>query len=304
MSGYQTILYKVEDGIARLTLNRPKVPSSRSESRTLPAARRGCATLAPNGDRPAPHRSDDADKAPTIILVPGLDGTGLLFYRQVPLLAERFNVVAFPLPDAPMATMDDLVAGLRQLIEQVAAGPVILFGESFGGALSMSFALAHPEWVTCLVILNSFPYIRSRARLRVAPPLLRVLPWAAMPLARRFTESRLHSPHALPEDLHEFHERSKRIGRRGYIRRLQILWTYDIREQLAKIELPTLFLAADRDQLLPSLDDAHFMSGRVPDATLRVLEGYGHICLIHHDLNLLDYIAPWYDRLARQSRSA
>ena len=44
-----------------------------------------------------------------------------------------------------MATMADLVAGLRQLIEQVAAGPVILFGESFGGARSMSFALAHPE---------------------------------------------------------------------------------------------------------------------------------------------------------------
>ncbi len=258
----------------------------------------------PNGGRPAPYRPGDADEAPTIVLVPGLDGTALLFYRQVPLLAERFNVVAFPLPDAPLATMDDLVVDLRNLIEQVAPGSVILFGESFGAALSMSFALAHPQCVSGLVILNSFPYIRSRVALRVAPALLRALPWAAMPLARRFTESRLHSPHALPEDLHEFHERSKQIGRRGYIRRLQTLSKYDIREYLAKIEAPTLFLAGDRDRLLPSVHEAQFMAARVPDATLRVLEGYGHICLINHDLNLLDLIAPWYDRLASRALSA
>lgn len=35
--------------------------------------------------------------------------------------------------------------------------PVTLVGESFGGALSLSYAPAHPERVARLVILNSFP---------------------------------------------------------------------------------------------------------------------------------------------------
>ena len=235
---------------------------------------------------------------PALVMVPGLDGTALLFYRQVPLLADRFNVVTFPLPDDPSATMDDLVAELHALVTQLAPGGAILCGESFGGALSLSFALTHPECVRALVIVNSFPYVRGRLKLRLAPPLLRAVPWAAMPLVRRFTGRRLHSPHALPEDLREFYENSKQIGRRGYIRRLEILWSYDLRERLSEIHAPTLLLAGDRDHLVRSVEEARFMAARMPKATVRILEGYGHICLINHDLNLLDYIGPWLEGAA------
>ena len=233
---------------------------------------------------------------PTIVMVPGLDGTALLFYRQVPLLARRFHVISFPLPDDPVRSMDDLVEDLRQMIDELGAEEVVLCGESFGGALSMSLALAHPEYVKGLVILNSFPVVRSRLRLRLAPLALRALPWGAMPLVRRFTESRLHSPHALPEDLHEFRERSKQIGRLGYIRRLEILQRYDVRERLHEIRPPVLYLAGDVDQLVPSVAEAYFMAERVPNATVEVLEGYGHVCLINHDLDLLEYVEPWYER--------
>lgn len=239
-----------------------------------------------------------ASDAPTLVLVPGLDGTALLFYRQIPLLAERFNVVAFPLRDDPGHTMADLVAELRELIEQTAAGPVVLCGESFGGALSMSLALEHPDHVAGLVIVNSFPVIRTRLRLKAAPLALRMFPWAAMPAVRRFTENRLHSRHTSSEDLQEFHERSKAIGREGYIRRLEILKHYDIRDRLAELQPPALFLAGDRDRLLPSVFEARYMAARVPRAELQILSGYGHICLINHDLNLLDYIAPWCARAA------
>ena len=245
------------------------------------------------------HLSDVAARgaeAETLILVPGLDGTALLFYRQIPLLAKRFNVVAMPLPNHADRGMDDLVAELRALIDEVAPDGAILCGESFGGALSLSTALAHPGAVRGLVIINSFSRVRQRLQLRVAPLALRMLPWGAMPLVRRFTEHRMHSAHALPEDLAEFHERSKAIGREGYIRRLQILWDYDVRDRLCEIQVPTLFLAGDRDQLIPSVEEARFMSSRVPNAEMRVLEGYGHICLINHDLDLLELIGPWWGR--------
>lgn len=239
--------------------------------------------------------------APTVVLVPGLDGTALLFYRQIPLLARRFNVAAFPLPDDPHASLEDLVEDLRKLVEEVASREVILCGESFGGALSMSFALAHPAHVSGLVIVNSFPVIRTRLRLRLAPLALRAIPWGSMAMVRRFTESRMHSPRTLPEDLAEFHERSKAIGRSGYIRRLEILRGYDIRERLGEIRVPTLFLAADRDQLVPSVAEGRFMAERVPEGRLVILEGYGHICLINHDLDLLDHVGPWFDGLEAAS---
>ncbi len=249
---------------------------------------------------PSPGDSGSARHAPpgeTIILVPGLDGTALLFFRQVPRLARRFNVVSFPLPNEADRTMEQLVAELRVLVDEVAGGKAILCGESFGGALSLSFALAHPERVSGLVILNSFARVPQQRQLWIAPHLLRAVPWGAMPLVRRFTERRMHGPHARAEDLHEFRERSKQIGREGYIRRLEMLRHYDVREQLVEIQAPALFLAGDRDQLLPSVKLAELMSRRVPRGEMHVLEGYGHICLIDRDLDLLDCVGPWWDRV-------
>jgi pimeloyl-ACP methyl ester carboxylesterase len=241
---------------------------------------------------------------PPIILVPGLDGTALLFYRQQPLLARAFDVVAFPLPDDPDITMDGLVEDLHQLIMEVSDQGVILIGESFGGALSMRTALAHPDDVRGLVIVNSFPWLARRFQIAVAPWLMRLTPWAAMPLVRRFTESRLHSAHTLPEDLAEFHQRSKLIGRKGYIRRLEVIRRYDIRLQLGSLTPPTLFLAGDEDRLVPSVRWARYMAERTPTSELTILEGYGHICLINHDLDLLDHVGPWWQRVVAQGGPA
>ena len=233
-------------------------------------------------------------EGPPLILVPGLDGTALLFYRQIPLLAKRFRVVTFPLPDDSKCTMDSLVQRLYELVGRVGGNEkVLLFGESFGGALSLSLGLAHPEKLRGLVILNSFPAIRKRWRMRLGPPLLRVVPWRTMNLVRRLTRSWLHSAHTLPADLSEFSERTRAVVRRGYIRRLEILQTYDIRGRLRGIEVPTLFLAGDQDHLVPSVEEAHFMAARMPRATVKVLRGYGHVCLINHDFNLLEEISPW-----------
>jgi pimeloyl-ACP methyl ester carboxylesterase len=233
-----------------------------------------------------------------MILVPGLDGTALLFYRQIPILAEAYRVITYPLPDDADCGMDSLLEELLGLTERVAPGEkILLCGESFGGALSLSFALAHPDKLRALMVVNSFPVIRHRGRIRLASYLLRAVPWGTMNLVRRLTQSRLHSPHTLPEDRNEFYQRTKTIGRHGYVRRLEILGRYDIRDRLAEIETPTLFLAGDQDHVVPAVKEAYFMASRMPRATVKVLEGYGHVCLINHNLNLLKEITPWLQAL-------
>ncbi len=240
-------------------------------------------------------RFADLSEGDTIVLVPGLDGTALLFYRQIPLLADRFNVVAFPLPDDATATMESLVDELALLIEEVAPEGAVLLGESFGGALAMSTALARPELVSGLVIINSFPWLHKRIQLFVGRVLMAAVPWAAMPYIRRGTEARIHSTHTNSEDLAEFHERMLQIGRDGYRRRLTVLRHYDIRQRLAELAVPTLLLAGDQDRLLPSARWARYMATRIPGAQMKVLEGFGHVCLITHDLDLREHVVPWWE---------
>ena len=227
-----------------------------------------------------------------LVLVPGIDGTGLLFYRQVPLLERRYAVTTTRLRDDVRA-MDELVADLHRSVEAASDGPVTLLGESFGGALALSYAVAHPERVGRLVILNSFAHFGSPARLWLGYHLLRATPWGMMRLVRQLNGRRMHSPGTDPEEIRKFLQLMQTTTREGYLSRLHILRGYDIREQLASIQAPVLFLAADRDVLVPAVEQAQLMTSLTPRARLRVLAGHGHSCLIAPDLDLSAILDEW-----------
>jgi pimeloyl-ACP methyl ester carboxylesterase len=231
--------------------------------------------------------------ADPLVLVPGLDGTGLLFYRQVPLLERRFAVTTHRLRDTAVH-LTELVEELHARVETAGGGqPVTLVGESFGGALSLSYALAHPDRVARLVIVNSFPYFGPQARLWLGYHLLRATPWGVMRLVRQLTSWRMHSPHTGREELRRFHQLMRATTRAGYLSRLRMLREYDVRHRLPELAAPVLYLAADRDHLVPAVEQATLMASLTPHATMRVLEGHGHICLIAPDLDLGVLIDDW-----------
>jgi pimeloyl-ACP methyl ester carboxylesterase len=227
-----------------------------------------------------------------VILVSGMDGTGRLFYRQVPLLARHFRVATYALRDTT-ADMDTLVDDLAAVVRAVATGgePAVIIGESFGGALALSFTIAHPELVRALVVLNSFPYFRPQYRLRLAIAGLGVMPWGAMRLVRRLTAFRMHSRYTHRAEINRFLREISYTTRVGYLNRLRILERYDVRSRLADINVPTLFIAADRDHLVPAVEQATYMVERVPGARLRVLAGHGHISHIAPNVDLDAIIA-------------
>jgi len=265
----------------------PKTTDSKSVPDTIVHATRvACAEVTPAGY----HFLEMADP---LVLVPGMDGTGLLFYRQVPLLAGRFDVTTHRLRDSAVH-LTELVDELHAQVEAAGRGrPVTLVGESFGGALSLSYALAHPDRIARLVILNSFPFFAPQARLWLGYHLLRATPWGVMHVMREFTAWRMHSPHTGREELRRFHQLMRATTRQGYLSRLLMLREYDVRSRLPEIAAPVLFLAADRDHLVPSVAQARLMASLTPRATLRVLAGHGHICLIAPDIDLGAILGEW-----------
>lgn len=229
-----------------------------------------------------------------IVLVSGMDGTGQLFYTQVPRLARSFRVVTYALRDSA-TDMDTLVSDLLTVIETAwpDGDAVILLGESFGGALSMSFALAHPDRVAALVVLNSFPAFLPQIRLHLARAALRALPWGMMAIVRRVTAFRMHSRHTTKAELQRFLALMRATTREGYLNRLAVLMRYDVRDELPRLRMPTLFLAADCDHLVPSVDQARYMASRVQGSVMRVLEGHGHICLLAPDMDVAAILDEW-----------
>lgn len=240
-----------------------------------------------------PHISIQGD-GPTVVLVPGMNGSGELFYRQVPLLTRSYRVATYSLRDNA-ESMKQLAEDLRRVVETAAPAErrAIVVGESFGGALALTFALNHPEHVSALVILNSFAYFAPQFRLRLAIAALAIVPWGAMTLVRHLTAFRLHSPHTHRAEVKEFIARTAHATREGYVNRLRLLRGYDVRERLSDIASPTLLLAAEYDHLVPSVAQARFMADRVPSSVMRILSGHGHICLIAPDLDLCRILDEW-----------
>ena len=231
---------------------------------------------------------------PSLVLVPGMDGTGRLFYRQVPLLTKRYRVATYRLRDyAPdMRTLVDDLAGVLGVVAP-ARDPAIVVGESFGGTVALSLALARPELVAGVVIINSFARFLPQLQLHLAILALQAVPWSTMPFVRRLTAFRLHSRHTHRAEIRRFMELTAETTLDGYLARLRILRDYDVRDRLPELRPPALFIASERDHLVPAVGQARYMAARVPRASVRILKGHGHICLIAPDVDLERILHDW-----------
>jgi pimeloyl-ACP methyl ester carboxylesterase len=197
-------------------------------------------------------------------------------------------------------SMEVLADDLRRVIEQAAPSEkrAIVLGESFGGAVALTMALRYPKHVSGLVVLNSFPYFAPQFRLRLAIAGVSLMPWGAMSLVRYATSFYMHSRHTHRAELNKFLELTARTTQTGYRNRLRLLRTYDVRDRLCEIQCPTLFLAAEKDHLVPSVAQARLMAERISAATVRVLSGHGHICLIAPDIDISRILAEWQSGVA------
>lgn len=230
-----------------------------------------------------------------LVYVPGMDGTGQLFYTQIPALAKRWRVATYALRDSAR-DMETLLADLDVVLRAASPReePAILVAESFGGAVAMTYALSRPERIRALVVLNSFPFFKPQRRLRLGIAALWFMPWGAMRLVRRFTAFRLHSRHTHRREIRRFLALTAATTKEGYVNRLRILTHYDIRDRLARLGVPVLYLAADQDHLIPSVQQAALMAGLAPNASTLVLRGHGHSCFLAHSLDLSAILADWF----------
>jgi len=128
---------------------------------------------------------------PSIVLLHGQGGFGAMWAPVASALAGRHRVVVPDLPglgasEVTTGSLDTtgVVAWLGELIRQTCTEPPVLVGSSLGGSIALHFALAHPEQVGRVVLVDS----GSLGRFRPAPAALLAL----IRYLRRPSVERLH----------------------------------------------------------------------------------------------------------------
>ena len=231
---------------------------------------------------------------PLIIYVTGLDGTGELFYKQIPSLLDEYRVVTFRLREDPRATYQDLADDIAAILKDLGEPKATIVGESFGGSIVLHFALRYPLMVERLVIVNSFPRYHRRLRIRLAAFLSTILP-ARLVIPFRLASATLGLlvDGVSSDDRKKILQVLRSVEMKSYARRLQLIAEVDVEARLAEIQAPTLLIATERDLLVPSVREAFAMQKRMPNATVKILKRKGHACLLRDDIRLSEFISEW-----------
>jgi len=110
------------------------------------------------------YREAGDPSKPTIVLLHGFPSSSYQFHDLIPLLADRFHVIAPDYPgmgfsDAPapavlQPTFDDVATVIDAFITQRAPAPLIMYLHDIGGPIGMRIATARPERIAGLIFQN------------------------------------------------------------------------------------------------------------------------------------------------------
>jgi pimeloyl-ACP methyl ester carboxylesterase len=234
---------------------------------------------------------DTGDGGPTIAFSHGLFMNQTMFDPQVAALSGRHRCIAWDerghgetgdatAPFSYWDSADDLAALLRSLGVERA----VLAGMSQGGYLSLRAALAHPELVQGLILIDTQAGIED-------PELM---PYYRQLLERWLTQGMDDELAATIEAIilgqgYDGAERWKESWKKLRPDNVQQLFTTlsgreDLLDRLAEIRVPAIVIHGDADASI-SVDRAEALAEGLPDAELVLIEGAGHASnLTHPDL--------------------
>jgi pimeloyl-[acyl-carrier protein] methyl ester esterase len=199
----------------------------------------------------------------TVVLLPGLDGTGAQFAPLIEALGPDVPTVVVRYPDSPL----DYAAHRR-----IAASALpqdrqfIVLGESFSGPVAISLAAQSPSGLLGCILCASFVKTPRRL-LKLALPFLGLLPPQRVPSA--FSDFLVIGRFATAALRQMQLDARRSVSSAAMVARLKEIARVNVSDELQALELPTLYLRATEDRLVPHSAGEYFSrlarAGRVVD---------------------------------------
>lgn len=182
--------------------------------------------------------------------------------------------------------LDNWVADLEAVVDAAGLECFTLFGSSQGCAISIAYAVRHPERVNALIFFGG--YLRgimrrnlSEAQAREAQLMLDLveLGWGRENPAFRQVYTSLFIPGGTLEQMRWFNELERRSATpANALRTLQAVSRLDVTALARQVACPTLVLHARGDARVP-FEEGRLVASTIPGAQFIPLESRNHVLL-------------------------
>lgn len=180
-------------------------------------------------------------------------------------------------------SFDAFVEDLEAVADKLGLERFPLLGISQGAAVSIEYAVRHPERVSGLILVSGYAAgwrmtasAEEQAR-REAVLTLTEVGWGTDNPAYRHIFSQTFMPEATAEDLAWFDEFQRQTTSPRNAARFQDAFGHiDVRHRLADVQAPTIVLHSKHDQRIP-LDQGRALASGIPDAHFVPLDSRNHI---------------------------
>ena len=227
-----------------------------------------------------------AGEGPPLVLVHGAAEDGRVWRSQLSALADELTVVAWDEPGAgrssdlpPGFGLADYADCLAALIEAIALGPAHVAGLSWGGTVVQELYRRRPDLVRTLIMVDTYAGWKGslseqevRARVAGAREMLAAPPGEFAPAFPG-----LFGGEPPSEVVALLDEMAADVRPASLEAQLTVMADADQRDLLPRIDVPTLLVWGERDVRSP-LQVARQFQEAIPDSTLVVIPGAGHLC--------------------------
>lgn len=181
-----------------------------------------------------------------ILILPGLDGTGTLLSEIVGQLTCSHEVTVARYA-SNQYEYQDLKAEVRDALP---ADDYIIVAESFSGPLAVMIASEKPKALQGVVFVATFAKTPVKVP-KVLTYLVDIAPTRSR-LLSRLAQPFLMGKWATPEFTTKFKQMLTTIPASTMARRLREVLKVDVVNQLCDLDIPTIYLSARNDRLIPS----------------------------------------------------
>lgn len=224
-------------------------------------------------------------EGPPLVFLHCWTGNKSFFFKQVERFSRDYRCICMDFPghgesgacdEYSVERFGELTVGL---LKQLGIRKAVFAGHSMGGMVSMYLALEHPDMVEGLILIDTTPHLAGWFPQNIASAVAVALGHLGFKTGRGFVAGIAAThPLASPRSRCITARECSKVPNRVVVKTLDRARKYDVTKLLGAITQPSLIVVGTAD-LLADLRHARKMAKEIPDSTMKIVRGAGHMAL-------------------------